>query len=324
MRSLEMCLATTISVAGVRWAGWLFADAREMCRKACAWMAKNHCRAMIEVSGLTKCYGEFTAVNDLSFTVRPGEVLGLLGPNGAGKTTTLRCLTGIIPPTRGTIRLGGCDLATDPVAAKRRMAFFPDEPRLFDNLSVWQHLVFTARVYQVADFEPRGRALLQQLAIADKADAMPGELSRGMKQKLTLACGLLHAPEVVLFDEPLTGLDPAGIRSMKETMRRLAREGAALILSSHLLSLLEEVCTHVLILKNGLKVAAGSLEDVHRSFAAHADASLEDIFFTVTDGTTPPLPLPVNVSVADVSSSPPEPPPLPVARPSDARAPDQP
>jgi ABC-2 type transport system ATP-binding protein len=273
---------------------------------------------MIEVSGLTKSYGEFTAVNDLTFVVRPGEVLGLLGPNGAGKTTTLRCLTGIIPPTQGTIRLGGGDLVQDPVATKRRLAFFPDEPRLFEHLSVWQHLVFTARLYQVAGFEARGHALLEELSIADKADAMPGELSRGMKQKLTLACGLLHAPEVVLFDEPLTGLDPAGIRSMKETMRRLAREGAALILSSHLLNLLEEVCTHVLILKNGKKVVDGSLDDVHRRFAEHADASLEDIFFKVTDGAT--LPLPNGVAIA----APVEPPPLPTSSPATPSLPNQP
>lgn len=246
---------------------------------------------MIEVSGLTKCYGDFTAIRELSFSVRPGEVLGLLGPNGAGKTTTLRCLTGIIPPTRGLIMLGDSDLVKDPVGTKRKLAFFPDEPRLFDHLSVWQHLVFTARLYQVANYERRGRELLEQLSIAGKADAMPGELSRGMKQKLTLACGLLHDPQVVLFDEPLTGLDPGGIRGMKDTMRRLAREGAAIILSSHLLSLLEEVCTHVLILKNGKKVADGSLDEVHRRFAEHDDASLEDIFFKVTAATTPPMPI---------------------------------
>jgi len=245
---------------------------------------------MIEVSGLTKCYGEFTAVKDLTFAVRSGEVLGLLGPNGAGKTTTLRCLTGVIPPTQGTIRLGGSDLTQDPVGTKRKLAFFPDEPRLFDHLSVWQHLMFTARLYQISDYENRGHELLEQFSIADKVDAMPGELSRGMKQKLTLACGLLHAPKVVMFDEPLTGLDPAGIRGMKDTMRRLAREGAALILSSHLLSLLEEVCTHVLILKSGKKVADGSLDEVHQRFAEHADASLEDIFFRVTAPTTPPIP----------------------------------
>jgi len=265
---------------------------------------------MIEVSALTKCYGEFTAVRDLSFAVLPGEVLGLVGPNGAGKTTTLRCLTGIIPPTSGAIRLGGIDLAADPVAAKRQLAFFPDEPRLFDHLTVWQHLVFTARLYQVPDFAARGQALLEQLALTDKRDVLPGELSRGMKQKLTLACGLLHAPRVILFDEPLTGLDPAGIRGMKDTMRRLAREGAALILSSHLLSLLEEVCSHVLILKNGVKIAGGSLDDVRRRFAEHADASLEDVFFKATDdspaiATGPGAEPPILPALADVTPPPP-------------------
>ena len=281
----HFCFLANLWPTGSRWV-YCFCGG-----KTCAKTLIIQCWRMIEVSGLSKCYGDFTAVNDLTFNVRPGEVLGLLGPNGAGKTTTLRCLTGIIPPTQGTIRLGGSDLVKDPVATKRRLAFFPDEPRLFDHLSVWQHLVFTARLYQIRDFEARGRMLLDEFSIADKADAMPGELSRGMKQKLALACGLLHAPNVVLFDEPLTGLDPGGIRSMKETMRRLAREGSALILSSHLLNLLEEVCTHVLILKNGQKIVDGSLDDVHRRFAEHADASLEDIFFKVTDGATPPLPV---------------------------------
>lgn len=246
---------------------------------------------MIDVSGFTKCYGKFVAVEDLSFAAQPGEIVGLVGPNGAGKTTTLRCLTGIIPPTRGTIRLGGIDIAQGPIEAKRRLAFFPDEPRLFEHLSVWQHLVFTARLYGVADYETRGRELLEQLAISGKADVMPSELSRGMKQKLSLACGLLHSPRVILFDEPLTGLDPAGIRSMKDTMRRLAQQGATIILSSHLLSLLEEVCTHVLILKNGRKVADGPLEDVRRRFADHADASLEDVFFKATEESTAVAPV---------------------------------
>ncbi len=255
---------------------------------------------MIEVSGLTKTYGEFVAVRDLSFTVRAGEVLGLVGPNGAGKTTTLRCLTGIIPPTHGSIHLAGIDLLKTPIEAKRRLAFFPDEPRLFDGLSVWQHLVFTARLYQVSNYEDRARQLLEEMALTDKIKAMPAELSRGMKQKLSLACGLLHSPQVIFFDEPLTGLDPGGIRSMKETMKRLAREGAALILSSHLLSLLEEVCTHVLILKDGAKVADGSMADVRQRFSSQGLASLEDVFFRATDGAPPPLP---------ESSSPSAPPP---------------
>lgn len=243
---------------------------------------------MIEVEGLTKLYGEFTAVSGLSFAVRPGEVMGLVGPNGAGKTSTLRCLAGIIPPTRGTIRVCGRDLAQEPVPAKRQLAFFTDEPRLFEYLTVWQHLNFVARIYGVTDFEPLGRTLLEELEIADKRDNLPGELSRGMKQKLAIACGLLHSPKVIYFDEPLTGLDPIGIRRMKDSILKRARDGAAIILSSHLLHLVEEICSHLLILKNGRKVADGTLAEIMQQFSGPvADASLEEIFFRAT--TEPPV-----------------------------------
>jgi ABC-2 type transport system ATP-binding protein len=200
---------------------------------------------MIEVEALTKRYGDFTAVKNLSFTVRPGEVLGLVGPNGAGKTSTLRCLAGIIPASSGRVMVAGHDLLVDPVAAKRELAFFPDEPRLFEYLSVRQHLTFVARVYGVADYEKIAVPLLEELELTDKADVLPAELSRGMKQKLVIACGLLHSPKVMFFDEPLTGLDPLGIRRMKDSIMRRSKEGAAIVLSSHLLHLLQEVCTHV-------------------------------------------------------------------------------
>jgi ABC-2 type transport system ATP-binding protein len=205
---------------------------------------------MIQVDGLTKLYGDFRAVADLSFAVKPGEIMGLVGPNGAGKTSTLRCLAGII---------------------------FSDEPRLFDYLTVWQHLEFTARLYQVADAAVRGRELLAELEMADKADLLPGELSRGMKQKLALACGFVHSPKVMFFDEPLTGLDPLAIRRTKDLIVQRARAGAAVVISSHLLHLLEEVCSHVLILKRGVKVVHGTLEEI-RAFAGDANASLEEVF----------------------------------------------
>ena len=243
---------------------------------------------MIEVSGLSKRYGDFTAVNDLSFTVQPGEVMGLVGPNGAGKTTTLRCATGIIPATAGTLRVAGIDLATDPVGAKRQLAFFPDEPRLFEHLTVRQHLAFAAKIYRLPqqEAEARAEALLAELEIADKADQLPGELSRGMKQKLVIACGLLHSPKVMYFDEPLTGLDPLGIRRMKDTIRRLSREGASIILSSHLLSLLEEVCTHVLIMKQGQRIAVGTLPEVVAQFSnGETGVSLEEVFIRATGGS---------------------------------------
>src|SRR5258705_1858762 len=235
---------------------------------------------MIAVEGLTKLYDEFVAVEDLSFIVRPGEVMGLVGPNGAGKTTTLRCLSGIIPPTRGVLRICGHDLAHDPIRAKQELAFFSDEPRLFDYLTVQQHLAFTARIYQVANYREIARPLLEELEISDKMNLLPGELSRGMKQKLAIACGLLHSPKVIFFDEPLTGLDPIGIRRMKASILKRAKEGAAIIISSHLLHLLEEVCSHVLILKGGRKLIDGRLEDVRRKFAEESvDANLEEVFF---------------------------------------------
>src|SRR5580698_8938870 len=248
----------------------------------------------IEVAGLTKLYGEFTAVNDLSFSIHPGEVVGLVGPNGAGKTTTLRCLAGIIPPTRGTVRIAGFDIAQNPIEAKRRLAFFPDEPRLFEYLTVEQHLAFTARIYGVADFQEIGARLLDELEMSDKRDKLPGELSRGMKQKLVIACGLLHSPQVIFFDEPLTGLDPIGIRRMKDSILKRAREGAAIIISSHLLHLLEEVCSSVLILKNGTKILDGTLEQIRQKYAELGDANLEEVFFHATGETqTPPKVPPV-------------------------------
>lgn len=240
-------------------------------------------RRMIEVQAVTKAYGSFVAVNGLSFEVRPGEVLGLVGPNGAGKTTTLRCLCGVIPPTSGRIRLCGHDLATDPVAAKRTLAWLPDEPRLFEYLTVWEHLVFSARIHRVGDFETRAEALLEELELTEKRRALPGELSRGMCQKLSIACGFLHEPQVLIFDEPLTGLDPLGIRRMKDSILRRARGGAAVIISSHLLHLLQEVCSHVLILRRGERVATGAMNEILDRFRTdRSDASLEDIFLRVT------------------------------------------
>jgi ABC-2 type transport system ATP-binding protein len=210
----------------------------------------------------------------------------LVGPNGAGKTSTLRCLAGIIPASAGTVRLAGQDLAADPVAAKRTLAFFPDEPRLFDYLTVRQHLNFVARIYGVADHEEIADPLLEELEIADKADQLPGELSRGMKQKLAIACGLLHSPHVMFFDEPLTGLDPLGIRRMKDSILKRARDGAAIVLSSHLLHLLEEVCSHVLILKKGEKIAHGTLAEISAQFAhGETGVSLEEIFIRATGGS---------------------------------------
>ncbi|MBY0489649.1 MAG: ABC transporter ATP-binding protein [Gemmatimonadaceae bacterium] len=237
---------------------------------------------MIDVSAYTKLYGDVVAVQGLSFHVAPGDVLGLVGPNGAGKTTTLRALAGILQPTSGSIQIAGVDLAKDPVTAKQQLAFIPDEPALFDYLTVTEHLRFCARLYGVADAEPRIPALLDELELTPKRDALPTELSRGMKQKLAIACGLLHQPRALLLDEPLTGLDPVGIRRMKETITARAREGTAVILSSHLLHLVEELCTRLLVIRKGQMVAFGTLDDIVTQRPALAGRSLEEIFIALT------------------------------------------
>jgi ABC-2 type transport system ATP-binding protein len=237
---------------------------------------------MIEVAGLTKLYGDLTAVKDLSFKVAAGEVVGMVGPNGAGKTTTLRSIVGIIRPNAGTIRIAGHDLATEPVAAKQALAFIPDEPHLFDYLTVEEHLRFIARLYGVADAPPRIEALLDEVELAERRQSFPDELSRGMRQKLAIACGLLHAPRALLLDEPLTGLDPAAIRRTKQTIRRQAEDGAAVVLSSHLLGLVEELCTRILVISRGSLIASGTIEEIVAHRPELAGAGLEDVFMALT------------------------------------------
>ncbi len=237
---------------------------------------------MIEVRDLTKVYGALTAVQGLSFSVAAGEILGLVGPNGAGKTTTLRSLAGIIRPTRGEIRIAAHDLAQDPIRAKGALAFIPDEPQLFDYLTVGEHLRFTARLYRQPDTVADIPAMLAEFELSDKVDALASELSRGMRQKLAIACGLLHRPAVLMLDEPLTGLDPLGIRRMKRTIAARAQAGTAVILSSHLLPLVEEVCTRVLIIHRGERVAYGTTAEIAADRPELAGRGLEEIFLSLT------------------------------------------
>jgi ABC-2 type transport system ATP-binding protein len=237
---------------------------------------------VIEVEHYSKLYGDFRAVHDLSFTVAPGDVLGLVGPNGAGKTSTLRALAGILQPSAGTIRIDGIDLVQSPVPAKRRLAFIPDEPQLFEYLTVVEHLRFMARLYDVRDAESRIGPLLEELELDGKRDALPTELSRGMKQKLAIACGLLHDPVALMLDEPLTGLDPVGIRRMKATIAGRARAGTAVILSSHLLHLVEELCTRLLVIRKGERVAYGTVAEIVAERPELEGRSLEDLFIALT------------------------------------------
>ena len=249
---------------------------------------------MIHVSGFGKTYRETVAVWDLSFEVLPGQVLGLLGPNGAGKTTTMRGIAGIIPPTHGRLFVAGHDVVKEPVAAKRQLAYVPDDPKLFDALTVWEHLKFIAAAYRVARFEEHAEHLLHKFELVEKRDTAAQELSRGMRQKVAICCAYLHRPQAILFDEPLTGLDPRGIRTMKASMRDAAAGGAAVVVSSHLLALVEDLCTDLLIVHKGRRMFFGPVNQARSAFAdqaataAGADASLEELFFRATEQPAAP------------------------------------
>jgi ABC-2 type transport system ATP-binding protein len=224
-----------------------------------------------------------TAADDLSFEGAGGEIVGIIGPNGAGKTTTLRSIAGILRPTSGRIAIDGHDIVADSIAAKRRLAFMPDEPHLFEYLTVEEHLRLMARLYEVDDFDRRARALVEELELTGKERALPGELSRGMRQKVVIACGLIRRATTLLFDEPLTGLDPVGIRRMRETIVARGRAGACVLVSSHLLHMVEEICTRVIIMDRGRKIADGTVSELaSRADLSESGSNLEEIFLRVT------------------------------------------
>jgi ABC-2 type transport system ATP-binding protein len=242
----------------------------------------------LEVIGFSKDYEGAAAVQELSFSVAPGEILGLVGANGAGKTTTLRSICGILPIQRGAVRIAGVDLVQSEREAKQNLAWIPDDPQPFETLTVHEHLRFHAALYGVRDWQSHGDRLLERFELAHKRNALGGELSRGMRQKLALACAWLHQPRVVLMDEPLSGLDPRGIRSAKQAIQELAAAGSAVVLSTHLLGLIEELAHRILILDNGRKIFEGTLDQARNSLSVAPGSSLEEIFFAVTQPPAAP------------------------------------
>lgn len=243
----------------------------------------NRC---VEVKDFHKSYRATVAVQGLSFEVASGQILGLVGPNGAGKTTTMRTLAGIIPPTKGSLFVDGHDVVHDAIAAKRKTAYVPDDPHLFDTLTVREHLEFVASAYELADYRPTIDLLLEQFELIEKQDATAGELSRGMRQKVAICCAYLHRPKVIIFDEPHNGLDPRGIRTMKASILEQAQAGSAVIVSSHLLHLVEDLCTHLLILNRGESLFWGPIKECRAAFRGedmHDDTSLEEVFLRATE-----------------------------------------
>ncbi|WP_233148670.1 ABC transporter ATP-binding protein [Rhodopirellula sp. MGV] len=228
-----------------------------------------------------KRYGDFTAVKGVTFSVPAGKVAALVGPNGAGKTTTIRSMCGILRPTNGTITIAGFDLARETLQAKHRLAYVPDDPPLFESLTVFEHLRFIASSFRLRQWESDGERWLQLFDLAEKRDTLASELSRGMRQKVAIVCAYLRQPDVLLLDEPMTGLDPPSIRHLKETIRQQADRGATVLLSSHLLSLVDDLSDHLVLIRRGEVLYSGDLAEARREYGGER-GSLEDVFFHLT------------------------------------------
>lgn len=246
---------------------------------------------MITLNNFSKTYENAIAVDGLSLQVQRGQILGLVGRNGAGKTSTIKSIAGILSISGGTIAVDGFDVADSPIQAKQRTAFVPDDPELFTDLSVEQHLQFVASVYQITSPGPRIAELLENFELGSKRHTPASGLSRGMRQKLAICSAWLQAPKVLLLDEPMTGLDPYGIRMFKQSVVDEAQKGVAVIISSHLLAMVEDICSDILILDQGKQKFYGSLDQLKQQFVGqetqaspHApvgDAkTLEEVYFS--------------------------------------------
>jgi ABC-2 type transport system ATP-binding protein len=241
------------------------------------------------LSRLNKTFGGKAAVADLDLTVRSGELYALLGPNGAGKTTTLRMVAGLLAPTSGSISVFGIDALRDPAAAKAITAWAPDEPMLYDRLNPMEYLEFVAGLWGVDGKTARAKAeeLLKWLGLWEERAQRCEGFSRGMKQKTALAGALIHDPKLLMLDEPLTGLDAAMARQVKDVLTQRVRQGGTVILTTHILEVAERMADRIGIIQGGRLLAEGSLEDLRaRGGSGSGNASLEDLFLQLTEPAT--------------------------------------
>jgi len=239
--------------------------------------------AALEVRDLAKSFGGKRAVDGISFRVQGGELYTLLGPNGAGKTTTLRMIAGLLNADAGAISVFGVDARMNQAAAKRLIAWLPDEPLLYDKLTAWEYLEFVAGLWGVEPKQARTDAerLLKLLGLWDNRNDRCETFSRGMKQKAVLAGALIHHPKLLMLDEPLTGLDAAASRLVKDLIRARVAEGAAVILTTHILEVAERMADRIGIIKDGKLLIEGNLDDLRRHAGAQGQ-SLEDVFLSLT------------------------------------------
>jgi len=242
----------------------------------------NGAAPLIEALGLQKRYGATFAVKGIDLAVYPGEIVGFLGPNGAGKTTTIKMLTGLLRPSAGVARIGGFDIQREPLRAKALLGYVPDQPYLPDKLTAREYIQLIAGLYRLDPRQAaqRGEELLRLFGLAERGDEVLGSYSHGMRQKAVVVGALLHDPRAFFLDEPTVGLDPRSARLIKDMLREVANQGAAVLMSTHILEIAERMCDRVIIINEGVIVAAGTLEELR----AGGQASLEDIFLTLTGG----------------------------------------
>jgi len=244
---------------------------------------------MIELKNLTKRFGDIVAVHRLTLSVPEGEIFGFIGPNGAGKTTALRMMGGVIAPTEGSVIMDGINMAVDPENAKKRIGFIPDSPFLYEKLTGMEFLRFTADLYGVEEnlFYERSEKILRQFSLDHWADELIESYSHGMKQRLIISSTLLHDPKVIVVDEPMVGLDPAGMRMVKDLFQSLAERGTTIFMSTHTLTVAEDVCDRIGVIHKGSLIATGTIEEL-RQRAEVQEGGLEEVFLILTEGESVP------------------------------------
>ena len=235
----------------------------------------------LSVDHLSKRFGKFVALDDVTLSVQPGEIVGLLGPNGAGKSTLMKCITGLLRPSTGSVHIG--DAPARSSEANGKIGYIPEVPSVYDLLTPWEHMQFTALAFDLSEWKPAAEDLLERFDLDDKRNSLAGELSKGMRQKILIACALLHQPALYLFDEPTVGLDPQAQRELTDEMRRLRSEGAALLVSTHILAQIERLADRAVILNHGKIVAAGTLDELRQTYNLPVNSALEDVFLQVTE-----------------------------------------
>ncbi len=234
---------------------------------------------ILEIRHLTKKFSKKTAVDDLNFSLVKGETVGLLGPNGAGKSTLIKCIVGLLRPTGGEILIAGNPRGSRK--ARQIAAYVPEVPQLYNMLTVWEHLGFITDAYEIDSWEEKAEQLLRLFEIWEQRDEFVKALSKGMRQKLSICCGIISGARILFFDEPMVGLDPKAIKNFKDLIQELRDEGRTLFMSTHLLDPIENICSRIIVLKKGEIIADGSLEEL-RSRLGEGKASLEEVFLEVT------------------------------------------